>query len=316
MTNLKLDKQTIWLVGGVLALLVASSLIGRVLSLRVRDEKDRATVQNLNARIRAWWMMVAVFGLAMATGGIGSVVLFALTSLFALREFITLTPTRVGDHRTLFWVFFIILPLQYYLIAIKWYGLFSILIPVYAFLFIPIRSAVAGDCEHFLERTAKIQWGLMVCVYCISYVPALLSLEIPGYEGENGKLMFYFVLVAQISDVLQYVWGKTLGRHKIAPTVSPNKTWEGFIGGIACATAIGAALWWATPFTPLQSAGMSLVITLMGFGGGLVMSAIKRDRGVKDYGNMIEGHGGVMDRIDSLCFAAPVFFHFTRFFFT
>jgi phosphatidate cytidylyltransferase len=314
--NLKFDKQTYWLVGGVLALLLASSLIGWLLSLRVTSDKGKVTVQNLNARIRAWWMMVAVFGLAMATGGIGSIVLFALTSFLALREFITLTPTRLGDHRTLFWVFFIILPLQYYLIGIKWYGLFAIMIPVYAFLFIPIRSATAGDCENFLERTAKIQWALMICVYCVSYVPALLSLDIPGYAGQNGKLMFYFVLVAQISDVLQYVWGKTLGRHKIAPLVSPNKTWEGFIGGIATATLIGAGLWWATPFTPLQSAGMSLAITLMGFGGGLVMSAIKRDRGVKDYGNMIEGHGGVMDRIDSLCFAAPVFFHLTRFFFT
>lgn len=314
--NLKLDKQTYWLVGGVLALLLVSSLIGWLLSLRVTTDTGKVTVQNLNARIRAWWMMVAVFGLAMATGGIGSIILFALTSFLALREFITLTPTRLGDHRTLFWVFFIILPLQYYLIAIKWYGLFAIMIPVYAFLFIPIRSATAGDCENFLERTAKIQWALMICVYCVSYVPALLSLDIPGYVGQNGKLMFYFVLVAQISDVLQYVWGKTIGRHKIAPSVSPNKTWEGFIGGIASATLIGAGLWWATPFTPWQSAGMSLAITLMGFGGGLVMSAIKRDRGVKDYGNMIEGHGGVMDRIDSLCFAAPVFFHLTRFFFT
>jgi phosphatidate cytidylyltransferase len=202
------------------------------------------------------------------------------------------------------------------LIAIKWYGLFSILIPVFAFLILPIRSAAAGDCEKFLERTSKIQWGLMICVYCISYAPALLDLDIPGYEKQNGKLMFYFVLIAQISDVLQYAWGKTLGRHKIAPTVSPNKTWEGFLGGVACATAIGAGLWWATPFTPWQSAGMSLAITFMGFGGGLVMSAIKRDRGVKDYGTMIEGHGGVLDRIDSLCFAAPVFFHLTRYFFT
>lgn len=314
--NLKLDEQTFWLVGGVLALLVISSLVGWLLSLRVMDDNGKATVHNLNARIRAWWMMVAVFGLAMATGGIGSIILFALTSFLALREFITLTPTRLGDHRTLFWIFFIILPLQYYLIGIKWYGLFAIMIPVFAFLFIPIRSATAGDCGNFLERTAKIQWALMLCVYCVSYVPALLSLDIPGYAGQNGKLMFYFALVAQISDVLQYVWGKTLGRHKIAPDISPNKTWEGFIGGITSATLIGAGLWWATPFTPWQSAGMSLAITLMGFGGGLVMSAIKRDRGVKDYGNMIEGHGGVMDRIDSLCFAAPVFFHLTRFFFT
>jgi phosphatidate cytidylyltransferase len=314
--HLIFDKQTLWLVGGVLAILVVSSVTGWILARRVKSDEGKATVRNLNARTRAWWIMVAIFCVAMATGGLGSVVLFALTSFLALREFITLTPTRPGDHRSLFWIFFFVLPIQYYLIAIKWYGLFSIFIPVYAFLLIPIRSAIAGDCEHFLERNATIQWGLMICVYCVSHVPALLSLKIPGYEGQNGKLMFYFVLVAQISDVLQYVWGKLLGRHKIAPRVSPNKTWEGFVGGVGCATLIGAGLWWATPFTALQSAGMSLAITLMGFGGGLVMSAIKRDRGVKDYGNLIGGHGGVMDRIDSLCFAAPIFFHLTRYFFT
>ena len=314
--NLQLDKETGWLVGGVLALLVVATLIGQVLRLRVRGEQGAKTIQNLNARTKAWWVMAAVFALAMLTGGIGSCVLFGLISFFALREFITLTPTKIGDHRTLFWVFFVIIPLQYWLVASGWYGLFVILIPVYAFLFVPLRSAMSGDCERFLERAAKIQWGLMVCVYCVSHAPAIFLLKIPGYEGQNGKLLFYFVLIVQISDVLQYVWGKTLGRHKIAPHVSPSKTWEGFIGGIATATLIGAGLWWATPFTPLQSAGMSLAITLMGFAGGLVMSAIKRDRGVKDYGTMIEGHGGVMDRIDSICFAAPVFFHLTRYFFT
>lgn len=314
--NLKLDNECLWLVGGVLALLAISTVLGRILQSRVRDEQGVKTVQNLNARINAWWMMVAVFGLAMATGGIGSILLFGLTSFLALREFLTLTPTKIGDHRTLFWVFFVITPLQYWLVASSWYGLFVIMIPVYAFLFVPLRSALSGDCDRFLERAAKIQWGLMVCVYCVSHAPAMLFLNIPGYEGQNGKLLFFFVLVVQISDVLQYVWGKTLGRHKIAPLVSPSKTWEGFLGGVATATLVGAGLWWATPFSPLQAAGMSLVITLMGFGGGLVMSAIKRDRGVKDYGTMIEGHGGVMDRIDSICFAAPVFFHLTRYFFT
>lgn len=215
--NLNPDKQTYWLVGGVLVLLVLASLIGWVLSLRVTDDKHKSTVQNLNARTRAWWIMVAIFGLALATGGLGSVILFGLTSFLALREFITLTPTRYGDHRTLFWAFFVIIPLQYYLIAIKWYGLFSIMIPVYAFLILPIRSAAAGDCEKFLERTAKIQWGLMICVYCVSYVPALLTLNIPGYEGQNGKLMFYFVLIAQISDVLQYVWGKRSAAIRLHP---------------------------------------------------------------------------------------------------
>ncbi len=243
-------------------------------------------------------------------------VLFGILSFLGLREFITLTPTRPGDHRTLFWLFFVITPVQYWLIASGRYGLFVVFIPVYAFLFIPLRSALSGDCECFLERTAKIQWALMVCVYCVSHAPALLFLNIPGYEGQNAKQLVYLVTVVQLSDVFQYVWGKTLGRHRLAPHVSPNKTWEGLIGGVATATALGTALWWATPFTPWQSAGMSLVITILGFAGGLVMSAIKRDRGIKDYGNLIEGHGGVMDRIDSICFSAPMFFHLTRYFFS
>jgi phosphatidate cytidylyltransferase len=314
--KLVLDRQTIWLVGGVMGLLVVASLIGWRLARTVQGEKGRSTVQNLNARIRAWWMMAFVFMLAMTTGGIGSVILFGLTSFLALREFITLTPTRRGDHRALFWAFFIITPLQYYLVATRWYGVFVILIPVYAFLFIPLRNAIAGDTERFLERTAKIQWALMICVYCVSHAPMLLTLEIPGYQGQNGKLLFFFVLIVQISDVLQYVFGKTLGKHPIAPLVSPNKTVEGFVGGVTTASLLGACLWWATPFSPWQAGAMALVICLMGFAGGLVMSAIKRDRGVKDYGSAIEGHGGVMDRIDSICFAAPVFFHLTRYYFT
>ena len=312
---MQFDRQLLWMIGGIVALLALSSVITLVLKRRPGGSENKV-VANLDSRVRAWWVMVAVFGIAVATGGFGSVILFGLVSFFALREFITLTPTRPGDHRTLFWVFFIVTPLQYYLVATHWYGLFAILIPVYAFILVPTRSALAGDSAQFLERTAKIQWALMVCVYCVSHVPALLMLEIPGYEGQNAKLLLFLVLVVQISDVLQYVWGKLLGRHKIAPEISPNKTVEGFVGGVLSATGIGTALWWATPFNVWQAAVLSLTITLMGFLGGLVMSAIKRDRGVKDYGTMIEGHGGVMDRIDSICFAAPVFFHLVRYYFT
>jgi phosphatidate cytidylyltransferase len=200
-----------------------------------------------------------------------------------------------------------------YLVWIGWYGLSSILIPVYVSIFLPIRTALAGDTERFLERTAINQWGLMICVYFVSHVPAVLTLRIPGYEGQTPKLMFFLVLVVELSDVLQYVWGKTLGRHPIAPSISPNKTWEGLVGGVACASALGTGIWWASPFSPIAAAVMSLAITLMGFAGGLIMSAIKRDRGVKDYGALIGGHGGMLDRIDSLCFSAPVFFHLTRY---
>jgi phosphatidate cytidylyltransferase len=310
------DRATLIMVGGIAGLLVISSLVVALLKHGRPRSEIGPVIANLDARVRAWWVMVLIFSVALFTGGIGSVILFGLTSFFALREFVTLTPTRPADHRALFWAFFVVVPIQYYLVATRWYGLFAIFIPVYAFIFIPIRCALAGDSEHFLERTAKIQWALMVCVYFVSYVPALLMLEIPRFKGSNARLLLFFVLVVQLSDVLQYVWGKLFGRRKIAPTLSPSKTWEGFIGGILSASAVGAGLWWATPFGPWQAAGLSFAITLMGFLGGLVMSAIKRDRGVKDYGNLIEGHGGVMDRIDSICFAAPVFFHLVRYYYT
>lgn len=303
------------LVAGVLVLLVVSTAVGLVLARRARTEPARATVANLNARIRAWWVMVVVFAIAVWTGGIGSIVLFALMSLLALREFVTLAPTRREDHRTLLWSFFVVLPLQYYLIAIRWYGLFAIMIPVYAFVLVAVSNVIAGRTDRFLERTATVHWGLMVCVYCVSHAPALLILDIPGFRT-NARLLVFLVLVVQISDVLQYVFGKLFGKHPVAPVISPNKTWEGFLGGALVASLVGAAIWWATPFRPGVAFGMSVAITLAGFAGGLVMSAIKRDRGVKDYGVLIAGHGGMLDRIDSLCFAAPVFFHLTRYFFT
>jgi phosphatidate cytidylyltransferase len=310
------DPDLIRLVAGVLALLIVASAVGFVLSRRARTPAARETVANLNARIRGWWTMFAVFTAAVWIGGVTSIILFALMSFLALREFVTLAPTRREDHRTLFWSFFLITPLQYLLIGERWYGLFAIMIPVYAFVFVAVSNVLSGRTENFLERTATIHFGLMVCVYCVSYAPALLLLKIPGYGKSNTKLLIFLVLVVELSDVLQYTFGKLFGRRKIAPVISPNKTWEGFAGGILVATAIGAALWWATPFSPPVAAAMSLVITLAGFAGGLILSAIKRDRGVKDYGTLIAGHGGMLDRIDSLCFAAPIFFHLTRYFFT
>ena len=314
--NLTWDTQTTALIAGIVTLLIASSAIGLYLGRRVQADSGRLVVANLNARIRSWWVMTALFTLALATGGIGSVILFGLISFVALREFITLTPTHRADHRTLFWAFFIFVPFQYYLVATQWYGMFAIFIPVYAFLFVPLRSVLAGDTRDFLARTAKIQWGLMLAVYCISHAPALLMLQIPGYEGENAKLLLFLLIVVQLSDMLQYSFGKTLGKRPIAPGVSPNKTWEGTVGGIASATLIGGLLWWVTPFGPWAAAGIALLINLAGFAGGLCMSAIKRDRGVKDFGTLIEGHGRVMDRIDSLCFAAPIFFRLVRYFCT
>jgi phosphatidate cytidylyltransferase len=305
------DGELAWLFAGIATALLLATCVGQIL----RRLRFSPTIANLNARIAAWWVMCAAFLVATLAGPIGSIILFALISFVALREFITLTPTSRADHRALAWSFFVFTPLQYVLVGVEWYGLFSILIPVYAFLFVAMRVVLAGDTERFLERAATIQWGLMACVYCVSYAPALFLLDVEGYDADTGKLLLFLVLVVQASDVLQYIWGKLVGRRPVAPSVSPNKTWEGLVGGVACAVLLGTALWWVTPFNPWQSAAMSLLIALTGFVGGLVMSAVKRDRGVKDYGTIIPGHGGVLDRIDSLLFAAPIFFHATRFFF-
>jgi phosphatidate cytidylyltransferase len=301
------------LVLGILAVLVLASVIGYVLQRRLSPDGSNASIENLNARIKAWWVMVIFIGIAFLAGRIGVLILFGFCSFAALREFITLTHTKRADHWALATAFFVVLPLQYFLLWAEQYGIFSIFIPVYAFLLMPIISVLRGDTERFLDRIAEVQWALMICVFCASHVPALLTLHIPGYEGRNVLLIAFLVIIVQLSDVLQYVWGKLFGRTKIAPKLSPSKTVEGFVGGVASATLIGAGLWWITPFTPFQAGLLAFVITMMGFFGGLVMSAIKRDRGVKDWGNLIEGHGGLIDRLDSVVFSAPIFFHLVRY---
>ena len=160
----------------------------------------------------------------------------------------------------------------------------------------------------------KARWQVRAAVTVDQ--PALLTLRIPGYEDRNLLLIAFLVLVVQSSDVFQYIWGKLIGERKVAPDVSPSKTVGGLVGGVASATLLGTALWWITPFTVVEAALMAFLITVMGFFGGLVMSAIKRDRGVKDWGDLIEGHGGMLDRLDSVVFAAPVFFHVTRYWWT
>jgi len=307
------DARTVSLVVGVLVVLGAATAIAGVLRRRVDSGLDPAIVETFWVRIRAWWLLCSVLAGAFFFGQTATVVLFGLISFWALREFITLTPTRPGDHRTLFWVFFLCTPLQFVLVGVKWYGLYSILIPVYAFLLIPAQIALSGDPKRFLERSAKIMAGLLICVYCLSYAPALLTLPLAGSDPAGSvRLLFFFVLLVQLSDVLQYAWAQLPSKHVIVPSINPNKTWEGLFGGTASAALLGMALWWATPYPYWLAAAMSAVISLMGFAGSLTMSAVKRDRGVKDYGTLVEGHGGVLDRIDSLCFAAPVFFHLTR----
>ncbi len=294
----------------VLAVLVFSSVVAGLLRF-LRPQSD---FSELIARIKAWWIMAAVFFGAIAVSNRISLLFFGFLSFWALKEYITLLKTRPADHRALVWAFLAV-PIQYIWVGMNWYGMFIIFIPVYMFLFLPIRLVLARETTGFVASASQIQWGLMAFVFGLSHLAMLLTLPAASNSSANGRtLLLFLVFVVEMSDVLQFVWGKTLGRHKILPTVSPNKTWEGFLGGIITTSLASLLIRFLTPFTPWETIGVALLLTVAGFLGGAVMSAVKRDFGVKDFGGLIPGHGGMLDRVDSLCYAAPVFFHYLHYF--
>lgn len=301
---------------GIFTVLTAATVVGNVLARRQLASDPNPVIENLNARIRSWWLIVTLVVVAFLAGLPGMIVLFGLASFAALREFLSLLHTKRSDHLALWVSFFVILPLQYYWIVIDWYGVFSIFMPVYAFVALPTIAVLRGDPSRYMQRVAEVQWALMICVYCVSHVPALMTLKLTDPLASPALLIAFLLIVAQGSDVLQYVFGKLFGRRRVAPTLSPSKTWEGLIGGVASATLLGGSLWWITPFSIPEAMALAFLIAVMGFFGGLVMSAIKRDLKVKDWSDMIAGHGGTLDRLDSLIFSAPIFFHVTRYAFT
>ncbi len=305
------------LLGIVLALLCLATFVGQWLKRQTSLGLERRAVHSFNSRLHAWWYFSVVLALAFFQPNL-TVVLFGLLSFWALREFITLAPTSMGDHRALFWVFFFFTPMQFLLVALDYYAFYSIMIPVYAFLFIAARVAISGDFNRFLERVAKIQFGLFICVYCLSFAPALLFLRCQNMDGTyaSARFLFFFVTVVLFSELAQFFCSKLFGKHLIVETIDTTRTWEGFLGGAAATAIMGILLYWATPFPHWwQAAAMSLLISAMASAGALTMAAIKRDRGEATSGVFIEGQGGVLNRIDALCFTAPVFYHVTKYFF-
>lgn len=292
---------------GILGLLVVASVVAWRLTKRGPAEKYLELVQ----RIRSWWVMVAVFAIAIAIDRRLSIAFFAFVSFLALKEYFSLIPTRRADRRVLFWAYLSI-PLQYYWVYRGWYGIFIVFIPVWMALVVPARMVLIGETRDFLRAVGTIQWGVLTMVFGISHQAYLLVLPPEG----GAALVLYLVVLTQLNDVAQYVWGKTLGRRKVVPTVSPNKTVEGLIGGIVTTTVLSVLLApLLTPLTQAHAIAAGLMIGAGGFLGDITISAVKRDIGVKDAGTMLPGHGGVLDRINSLTFTAPMFFHFVRFYY-
>jgi phosphatidate cytidylyltransferase len=300
---------------GSFSILIALTVLGEVLRARQPADMPNPVLETYMTRVQSWWGMVAFVGIALISGKVGVMILFAFVSFAALREFLTLTAKTQADHIALALAFFVVLPLQYVFVGFGWTGLFAIFIPVYAFLLLPIVSALRGNANRFLVRVAETQWALMITVFCVSHVPALMTLDLPDYSERAVLLIAFLVMVVQLGDLLEYFFGRRIGRTKIALGLSP-KTWEGVACGIICAMVIGGLLSWITPFTPLAAMGMAGAASLVGMFGSIVFAAIKRDRGVKDWSHLIPGQGGFVDQLDSVIFAAPIFYHLTRYFYT
>ena len=306
----QISLQVRWTMGGLFGLLVLSTIVIAALR-RLQPGKDHS---ELVQRIRSWWVMVGVFSLAMVVSRTVSLVFFGFISFLALKEYFSLIPTRRADRRVLLWAYLAI-PVQYYWIGIEWYGMFIIFIPVYLFLLMPLRMILIGETTGFLRAIGTLHWGLMVTVFNMSHLAFLLVLPREGNPAGGGPaLVLFLVILTQLNDVAQFIWGKLFGSRPVVPTVSPKKTVEGLLGGLA--TTLALAYFLApvlTPLSTLHSLLAGLIIGLGGFIGDVTISALKRDLGVKDSGNLLPGHGGILDRVDSMTYTAPLFFHFVRY---
>lgn len=300
---------------GSFGILIALTVLGEILRARQPAHENNPMLDTYMTRVQSWWGMVAFIGIALLLGKPGVMVLFGFASFAALREFLTLTTKAQADHLSLALAFFVVLPLQYVFVGLGWTGLFTVFIPVYAFLFLPIVSALRGNPQRFLVRVAETQWALMIAVFSVSHVPVLMSLDIAGYGDRSVLLIAFLVMVVQFGDLLDFFFGRRIGRTRIAPGLSP-KTWEGLACGVLSAMLIGALLAWITPFGVLGAALMAGVASLVGMFGNIVVAAIKRDRGVKDWSHLIPGQGGFVDQLDSVIFAAPIFYQLTKYFYT
>lgn len=324
--NLSATQQVGALFVIVFGLLMIAGVVLFLLSMREPENElaaqtHRDDIRNLSQLLKTSWLLIFVFWVAWLAGDVARLVLFGLGSFFALREFLTLSPTRQGDHRSLVLAFFGVLPFQYFLVGTEHFELFTVFIPVYVFLALPVASALANDPQRFLERNAKLQWGIMVCIYGMSHVPALLLLDFPHYDKKNAFLVFFLVLVVQTCMVTQHLVARRLGqlgKPPAAPLISQSFTWRAWWAGMTTGSLLGALLAGITPFVPGQAFAMAFIACAAGSLGHLVMKALKRDRGIpiwRDEGRGVTGAGGMLDRVDSLCFAAPVFFHSVRWYF-
>ncbi|MCB0421035.1 MAG: phosphatidate cytidylyltransferase [Bdellovibrionales bacterium] len=305
---LGLSPEVAWSLLGIAGVLTFFSILFFIWKIF----KPHAPLKELIDRTKSWWVIYVLFVGTIFLSKTVAIIAIAFLSFVALREMLSRLDFRFSDRRAMFWAYLVI-PIQFYCVYISYYRLFIVLIPVVMFMILPFRNVLTGEVKGITQSTAKLQWALMLTVFSLSHIAYLLAIKPPqGFTAGNEAYILYLLFLTQFNDVLQFIWGKLLGKHKIIPKISPNKTWEGFLGGLICTTLLAYFLRYLTPFTVTQSLIAGSLISFSGFAGDLNISAIKRDLGIKDMGTSIPGHGGIMDRLDSLSYTALVFFHLTH----
>lgn len=303
---LNIPTHSLYAMSGIIGLLLVASTI----CFFLRWKNPNADYTELRQRIQSWWIMITILFAVLVINKTTAIIFFGFLSFLALKEFLSIVPMRLSDRCVIFWAYLAI-PVQYYWVSQGWYGMFIVFIPVYMFLFLPLRMVLVGETKGFIKAVGTIHWALMLTIFCISHIAYLLVLPEKNQAAGSVGLVLFLLFMTQLNDVYQYVWGKLLGSHKIIPKVSPNKTWEGFLGGLGSITlCCGFAAPLLTPLTYKQGLLAGLLISSSGFIGDVVVSSVKRDLQIKDSGHLIPGHGGILDRLDSLTFTSPLFFHF------
>ena len=311
---MEINSHLLWMLIGTFTTLCGGTVVRIVALRKVEPELAKKRMGSL----KVWWTLAIMMALAAVFQQSGAAVVLAIASFLGLREFLDLIgKQRIGRIAVV--VAFVSVPLQYSLIAMGLENEAKFILPVGMLLLLSTVRLVNGETQGFIRTTAGVYWGVMLLVYCLSHAALLFPFATDHMPAVGASGWFLFVvIITEMDDIAQALVGRAIGRRKITPTISPNKTWEGFLGGVIASVVLSLFLApWLTSFPPvstlrglLLSAGSGLLIVTAGFFGDINMSAVKRDVGVKDGSSILPGMGGMIDRVDSLTFTAPAFYCF------
>ncbi|MFA6237759.1 MAG: phosphatidate cytidylyltransferase [Bacteriovorax sp.] len=303
--------REVLLVFGIIYLLIA---VLTCIFYSIRAIKGNSNLINeLIERTRSWWVMLLIFTVVVFINRELATIGIALLSLIAFRELSSNLNLRNSDRRTILWCY-IAIPFQFMAAYTQYYAFFVIFIPVIMYIFLTFRTVAKGDVENITRSLGSIHWAIMLTIFSFSHIVYILSFPLKeNFSAGNGGMVLFLVLITEFNDIFQFTCGKFFGKNKIIPSVSPNKTTEGFIGGMILTTFMGYLLKFLLPINTEKTVILTVLLCIVGFSGDITLSAVKREHKIKDMGNSIPGHGGMMDRLDSLAFTSITFFYLIRY---